>query len=163
MSVQLFTSSRRSTLTSHIQVLEIEKQRNINKVQHETSTTINNAPGWNEYLASSSEASVKVRTHTTSLPTFTHSCLQADRSDHSIHDLQSQTVEHVHKRHHGKGSEPTTKGAVSGEERVGAYEATYERDETTGPLKHSAPKEQKERNAYKQKVGQKEADLPGGV
>ncbi|KIP08224.1 hypothetical protein PHLGIDRAFT_104622 [Phlebiopsis gigantea 11061_1 CR5-6] len=104
------------------EVLEIEKQRNMDKVQHKTSTTIRNAPGWNEYLASSSEAAVK-----------------ADRSDHSIHELQSETLEHMEQRH---GKEPHTdkvspKGAASGEERVGAYEATYERDETSGPLKSS--------------------------
>ena len=33
------------------------------KTQHETSTPIKNAPGWNEYLASHSEAAVKVCLH----------------------------------------------------------------------------------------------------
>jgi hypothetical protein len=42
------------------QVLETEKHRNLNKKQHETSTPIKNAPGWNQYLASASEAAVKV-------------------------------------------------------------------------------------------------------
>ncbi|KAI0951023.1 hypothetical protein AcW1_008177 [Taiwanofungus camphoratus] len=42
-------------------VLETEKHRNLSKNQHKTSTTIPSAPGWNEYLASASEAAVKVR------------------------------------------------------------------------------------------------------
>ena len=55
-------------------------------------------------------------------------------------------MEHVKKRHAETDSSmptpdqipPTPKGANSSEERVDAYEATYERDETSGPLKHSA-------------------------
>ena len=42
------------------QVLEREKQRNLRNEQHKTSTPIRNAPGWNLYLASESEADVKV-------------------------------------------------------------------------------------------------------
>lgn len=142
------------------EVLEVEKQRNLSKQQHKTSTPIKNAPGWNQYLASASEAAVK-----------------ADRSDHSIHDLQEETVQHVKQRHgHGdspmpepsdippkSGIDTNSKGALSGEERVDAYEATYESDELTGPLKHSAKKEDKERDAYKQRVDKKESDLPGGM
>lgn len=40
--------------------LELEKQRNLARKQHLTSTPISEAPGWNEHLASSSEAHVKV-------------------------------------------------------------------------------------------------------
>ena len=40
--------------------LEAEKQRNLANKQHATSTPISEAPGWNEHLASSSEAHVKV-------------------------------------------------------------------------------------------------------
>ena len=43
------------------QVLEQEKRRNLSKQQHKTSTPIDEAPGWNENLASASEAAVKVR------------------------------------------------------------------------------------------------------
>jgi hypothetical protein len=57
----------------------------------------------------------------------------------------------------------SNKGAVNGDERVDAYEATYERDEMTGPLKHSAPKEKNERQAMKDRLGEKEGDLPGGL
>ena len=52
------------SLTCTLQVLEKEKHRNLNAEQHKTSTTIKNAPGWNEYLASASEAAVKVRFRT---------------------------------------------------------------------------------------------------
>ena len=44
------------------QVLETEKQRNLKKIQHKTSSPIRNAPGWNQHLASASEAAVKVST-----------------------------------------------------------------------------------------------------
>ncbi|GJF00078.1 hypothetical protein PsYK624_163570 [Phanerochaete sordida] len=118
------------------ELLEVEKQRNLSKQQHKTSTPIKNAPGWNQYLASASEAAVK-----------------ADRSDHSIHDLQSETVQHVKDRHgHGQpesAASSESKGARSGEERVDAYEATYESDELSGPLKHSAGTEGKG-DAHKQ-------------
>jgi len=43
-----------------LQVLEREKRRNLNGSQHKTSTPIDDAPGWNEGLASASEAHVKV-------------------------------------------------------------------------------------------------------
>ncbi|EKM58393.1 uncharacterized protein PHACADRAFT_252678 [Phanerochaete carnosa HHB-10118-sp] len=139
------------------EVLEVEKQRNLSKKQHHTSTPIKNAPGWNHYLASASEAAVK-----------------ADRSDHNLHELQEETLHHIKQRHgHGESTvaEPSdvppksgnNKGAVSGEERVDAYEATYERDEMTGPLKHSAKMEGTERDVYKQRVDRKESDLPGGM
>ncbi len=44
------------------QVLEQEKKRNLSKQQHKTSTPHpDHAPGWNENLASASEAAIKVR------------------------------------------------------------------------------------------------------
>lgn len=44
------------------QVLEQEKKRNLSKEQHKTSTPHpDHAPGWNENLASASEAAIKVR------------------------------------------------------------------------------------------------------
>ena len=58
---------------------------------------------------------------------------------------------------------PTPRGAVNGEERVDAYEASYEKDDLTGPLKHAAPKEGVERQVYKERVSRKESDLPGGA
>jgi hypothetical protein len=41
-------------------ILELEKRRNLSKTQHQTSTPISHAPGWNEALATESEAFVKV-------------------------------------------------------------------------------------------------------
>ncbi|KAI0766781.1 hypothetical protein BC629DRAFT_1292894 [Irpex lacteus] len=115
------------------ETIEIEKQRNLRKEQHKTSTPIKNAPGWNNYLASASEAAIK-----------------ADRSDHNPEELATETVQHIKERHH---SAPP-KG-LNGEERVDAYEASYERDETTGPLKNSAPKENAQREQYKERVSKK--------
>jgi len=66
------------------EVLETEKKRNLTGTQHQTSTTHDHAPGWNEYLATSSEAHVK-----------------ADKSSgDTIKSVQSKTVEHIKKRHH---------------------------------------------------------------
>jgi hypothetical protein len=42
-------------------VLETEKRRNLQNVQHKTSTPHEHAPGWNEDLATVSEAVLKVR------------------------------------------------------------------------------------------------------
>lgn len=42
------------------ELLEQEKQRNLQQKQHLTSTPHEHAPGWNEYLASTSEAYTKV-------------------------------------------------------------------------------------------------------
>lgn len=130
-------------LNAFTQVLEEEKQRNLKKIQHETSTPHKHAPGWNEYLASASEAAVKVCSPCTVEGIVWLLFLQADKSETSFHELQTETVEHVKKRHSKRDSvkpdpdqvPPTPKGAISGEERVDAYEATYERDETSGPLK----------------------------
>ncbi|KAJ7706846.1 hypothetical protein B0H17DRAFT_1001264 [Mycena rosella] len=70
------------------EVLEREKQRNLSKSQHKTSTPHEHAPGWNEHLASDSEASVK-----------------ADRSHHAPSEkLQSDTVNYVHSRHQDDGT-----------------------------------------------------------
>ncbi|KAI0342752.1 hypothetical protein BDW22DRAFT_149138 [Trametopsis cervina] len=113
------------------EVIETEKQRNLRGEQHKTSTPIKNAPGWNQYLASQSEAAVK-----------------ADRSDHSPEELATQTVQHIKDRHHTEHSA----GKLEGEERVDAYEASYERDDLTGPLKNSAQKEVVEKSEYKERV-----------
>ncbi|TBU21479.1 hypothetical protein BD311DRAFT_706953 [Dichomitus squalens] len=121
-------TSLRYTSTMHDndpEVLEREKQRNLSKQQHKTSTPIPNAPGWNEHLASASEASIK-----------------ADRHSSSPHELQDQTVAYIKSRHHG---EPQAQDAVPNEPGVstqtmksngaGSTEAPYPRDEVDGPLK----------------------------
>ncbi|KAJ7589022.1 hypothetical protein C8J56DRAFT_29515 [Mycena floridula] len=76
-------------------VLEVEKTRNLSKIQHKTSSPHHedNAPGWNEHLASSSEASVK-----------------ADRSTIvSTTELQEKTVKYVKNRHHAAEGESDLK------------------------------------------------------
>jgi len=86
------------------EVLEREKQRTLSGEHHKTPH-IKGAPGWNELLASASEAYVK-----------------ADKYDHgSVDEMQRQTVDYVHSRH-------------SPDERVAPREATYQRDEVSGPL-----------------------------
>ncbi|KAG1849749.1 hypothetical protein F4604DRAFT_1504123, partial [Suillus subluteus] len=57
--------------------------RNLSRTQHETSTTIDDAPGWNEDLASASEVHVK-----------------ADRgSSVTINDLQRKTIDYLNAKH----------------------------------------------------------------
>ncbi|KAJ7067010.1 hypothetical protein C8F01DRAFT_655649 [Mycena amicta] len=65
------------------EVLEIEKRRNLAGTQHRTSTPHkDHAPGWNEHLASASEASVK-----------------ADKATGTPSELQKTTVEYIQSRH----------------------------------------------------------------
>ncbi|GAW02586.1 ctg1 protein [Lentinula edodes] len=57
------TTSMRYSSTMHDNdpdVLDTEKKRNLSKTQHGTSTPHDHAPGWNEHLASASEAHVKL-------------------------------------------------------------------------------------------------------
>lgn len=42
------------------ETIDLEKKRNLSKEQGKTSTPHEHAPGWNEYLASESEAYIKV-------------------------------------------------------------------------------------------------------
>ncbi|KAG6851113.1 hypothetical protein H0H93_000993 [Arthromyces matolae] len=87
------------------ETLEKEKVRNLADQQHLTSSPHKNAPGWNETLASESEATVK-----------------ADRSESaSTVELQEQTVEYVRSRY-------------SPDDRRGPTTAEYSRDEVSGPL-----------------------------
>ncbi|KAG6812963.1 hypothetical protein H0H92_015082 [Tricholoma furcatifolium] len=84
------------------QTLEAEKLRD---------TPFANAPGWNEALASESEADVK-----------------ADRSEHpaSTVELQEQTIEYVTSRYNPDDS----RGPAS-------TNAPYSREELRGPLSHA--------------------------
>jgi len=96
-----------STSTMHDndpELLEREKQRNLSNIQHKTSTPLDYAPGWNESLATASEAHVK-----------------ADQYTGTPADLQRLTVEYVHARH-------------SPDDRLGSRESHHERDEVSGPL-----------------------------
>ncbi|KAK2460309.1 hypothetical protein APHAL10511_007698 [Amanita phalloides] len=86
------------------QILEVEKHRNLSKSQHHTSTPLSNAPGWNEALATESEAFVK-----------------ADKSLEKNGDMQAKTIEYLRARH-------------SSDDRVGSTVADYAREEVMGPL-----------------------------
>lgn len=89
------------------EVLEREKRRNLSRVGYQTSAPVDDAPGWNELLATNAEASVK-----------------ADRTpnDASVADLVRRTVAHM-------------KAKDSPEERFEGSEASYDRDEISGPLR----------------------------
>ncbi|KAG5352879.1 hypothetical protein C0989_012269 [Termitomyces sp. Mn162] len=94
-----------------VQTIEAETLRKLLKQQYKTSTPIKNAPGWNEALASESEAS-------------------ADKSDSpaSTLELQEQTVEYITSRYNPDDrKEPTTAG--------------YSREEVNGPLRQAAGNE----------------------
>jgi len=85
--------------------IEIEKRRTLSREQHSRVSPPNiDAPGWNEHLASASEAFVK-----------------ADRGRlASPSELQKETVEYVKSRY--------------SDDRMGPTTAYYTRDEVSGPL-----------------------------
>ncbi|EIW57206.1 uncharacterized protein TRAVEDRAFT_126463 [Trametes versicolor FP-101664 SS1] len=102
-------------------VLEQEKKRNLSKEQHKTSTPHpDHAPGWNENLASASEAAIK-----------------ADQAGVTPGDLQEKTVKYVKERHHATDSATTTEPGVSTSRmaHTSSGEASNKRDEIDGPLK----------------------------
>jgi hypothetical protein len=94
------------------EILELEKNRNLKGKQHKTSTPHAHAPGWNEHLASASEAFIK-----------------ADQSSGSASELQSRTVEYLRTRH------------ANGEDGTCSTTAFYSRDEVSGPLSDAKGKE----------------------
>jgi hypothetical protein len=77
------------------QTLEREKHRNLKGEQHKTSNTTphDHAPGWNEPLASASEASVKVYICAGPSVVVVADFAQADQAKESPSDLQKKTVE----------------------------------------------------------------------
>ncbi|KAA1467666.1 hypothetical protein DENSPDRAFT_832774 [Dentipellis sp. KUC8613] len=87
------------------EILEREKRRSLSGHPYQQSAPNDDAPGWNESLATDAEADVK-----------------ADRSSASLHDLVDRTVTHVKAKH-------------SPEERLEASEALSDRDEISGPLR----------------------------
>ena len=86
--------------------MESEKQKNLTGQQHKTSAPHAHAPGWNEYLASASEAAIKADASGSDTPEV----------------LQRRTVEQVKARHHA-------------DDAPDKMEAVYEREEVEGPLK----------------------------
>ncbi|KAI4293888.1 hypothetical protein K525DRAFT_244535 [Schizophyllum commune Loenen D] len=106
-----------STSTMHDndpKTLELEKQRNLAGKQHHSASAPHeeHAPGWNEHLASASEASVK-----------------ADQAPHGDPaEMQRKTIDGIKRRHmHDDSSEPTT--------------ASFSRDSVEGPLSEGGAKE----------------------
>ncbi|KDR76231.1 hypothetical protein GALMADRAFT_247520 [Galerina marginata CBS 339.88] len=96
------------------EVLEKEKNRVLSRnVNDKTSAPHEHAPGWNESLASASEAFVK-----------------ADKSEGTKDEMQATTVEYMRARRteDGDGSSSTT--------------AFYTRDEVSGPLSGAQGKEE---------------------
>ncbi|KAH7912814.1 hypothetical protein BJ138DRAFT_732785 [Hygrophoropsis aurantiaca] len=107
-----YTTARLYSSTMHdndAEVLDREKRRNLSRStsKDKTSSPHDDSPGWNETLASESEAHIK-----------------ADRSRSPVHDLQRQTVNYIHAKH-------------SPDERLETREATYTHDEVSGPLGHA--------------------------
>ncbi|KAG2149144.1 uncharacterized protein EDB93DRAFT_1143993 [Suillus bovinus] len=99
-------SSLRGRSTMHNndpETLEREKRRNLSGT-HQTSSPHDDAPGWNEDLASASEAHVK-----------------ADRSSITLDDLQRKTIDYVNAKRQA-------------DEQMDHREASYLKDEVTGPL-----------------------------
>lgn len=109
-------------------VLEAEKHKNPASEQRTASIPISEAPGWEEDLATSSEAHVKVGHNWQAFDAVNSQpyTLQADKSGDTTATLVTKTVEHIHARH-------------SPEERLGSREAPYERDAVEGPLRSGTP------------------------
>jgi len=100
-------------------VLETEKAKNLAGKPHQTSAPMDHAPGWNELLASSSEASVKVCLCCIHIfyKLIKNTSMQADRDSTSPAELASRTVEHVQARysdHQGSSENDSVKGPLSG-------------------------------------------------
>ncbi|KAI0671375.1 hypothetical protein C8Q78DRAFT_972753 [Trametes maxima] len=121
------------------EVLEQEKRRNLSKSQHETSTPMpDHAPGWNQHLASASEAAIK-----------------ADQFTGTPKELQERTVKYVKDRHHKDDSSATSQSPVepgvstSHMKHDGPTdpEAPYSRDEIDGPLRSAHPAKSQEKGA----------------
>ena len=114
----------RSRLTK-IQVLEREKSRNLSKTQPKSSI-YEDAPGWNETLASASEAAVKVNRPFINFVfrrISNRRSKQADRSSRKVDELVNKTVQFRRLRDEAEAEE------------TASTTAPYRRDEVHGPLK----------------------------
>ncbi|KAF8071891.1 hypothetical protein FPV67DRAFT_1651159 [Lyophyllum atratum] len=122
-STSTLRSSRRCMSSSSMMhdndpvTIEIEKRRTLSKEHHsKTSPPHIDAPGWNEHLASNSEASVKASAIPPSLS-----------SPATPSELQAETVDYVKARY--------------SDDRMGPTNAFYIRDEVSGPLGTAAGRE----------------------
>ncbi|KAJ7069244.1 hypothetical protein C8F01DRAFT_1245452 [Mycena amicta] len=110
--------------------LELEKARNLKNIQHKTSTPHKqHAPGWNEYLATSSEAYIK-----------------ADKGAAvTLTELQETTVQHIFSRHADDASTNASSSNAN-------YEATFSQEHVGGPLSGAGPGEEPEHEEKKKLV-----------
>ncbi|PPQ66217.1 hypothetical protein CVT24_000329 [Panaeolus cyanescens] len=112
------------------QVLEHEKMRNLMGKQ-KSSSPHEHAPGWNETLASTSEANVK-----------------ADRATGTPDELQSSTIEYMQAMRNENDTDHDTESTT----------AFYMRDEVTGPLSGAKGKTDKEVKGARTLVSEQPAD-----
>lgn len=91
---------------------------------YQTSSPLDHSPGWNEHLASTSEAHVKVGCSPVSShkAPYSYLPLQADQDRSSPHELASRTVAHL-------------KAKLSVEDGAVASTSRSDPDEVSGPLK----------------------------
>ncbi|KAI0300958.1 hypothetical protein BC826DRAFT_628833 [Russula brevipes] len=127
----MHSCSLTSTSTMHDndpEVLEREKRRNLSRHPYQTSSPLDHSPGWNERLASTSEANVK-----------------ADKDVSSPHDLASRTVAHL-------------KAKASAEEGIASGTARFDRDEVSGPLRSAlgADDDDEIDDAYEEEIKEQE-------
>jgi len=130
-----------STIQSNLHLSnnpEVLRQLVKSREQYQTFSSIRNAPGWNQHLATPSEAAVK-----------------ADRSDHQhLSEMTEDTLEYVQAEYSSETAELSIRGKMSephaeyfmNDERIDAREASYERDEIWGPLKSSGVVNDTKRN-----------------
>ena len=113
-------------------ILELEKRRNLSNTQHHTSTPISNAPGWNEVLATESEAFVKVSMYAPGysayMTSLTGQADQGHQASETVGELQAKTIEYLRTRHNP-------------DDRTGSTVAEYAREEVMGPLSGAQGKE----------------------
>ncbi|WWD15821.1 hypothetical protein CI109_100245 [Kwoniella shandongensis] len=85
-STRAFSLTRPAAVRTDGDTLAKEKARNLSGTQDSSAPHKDHAPGWNEHLASDSEAAVKAD--------------QAAPEGKPGKDLQDATVAHTHKHHH---------------------------------------------------------------
>ncbi|CAE6507315.1 unnamed protein product [Rhizoctonia solani] len=124
-----YTSQR----TNDPEVLEREKHKNLRGEQHSTHT---HAPGWNELLASDSEAHIK-----------------ADKANGSPEEMARSTLEYVKKQHPDTWSD-TIRDHTN---------APYVKDAVEGPLGTLARGARKAANAFAEAAATSHEEVQGSL
>ncbi|CAE6466741.1 unnamed protein product [Rhizoctonia solani] len=122
-----------SQQTNDPEILEREKHRNLRGEQHSPHT---HAPGWNELLASDSEAHIK-----------------ADKATGNPEEMAKSTLEYVRKQHPDTWSETIREHT----------NAPYVRDAVEGPLGALARGAKKAANAFAEAAAADHEDLQGSL